>query len=171
MLKKRYGNHPILREGLVAGLIGAVSVATWFLLVDIFAGVPLFTPAVIGSAVFSGLRDPAEVIVSLQPVLLYSLVHLLAFGVVGVVASAMVAETERDPQLAWLLLEFFVVLEFGFYAVVALLFTPLLASLAWANVAVGNLIAAVTMGYYLWRVRPGLRRGLLEQLMGHAAPD
>jgi hypothetical protein len=171
MLKKRYGSHPILRDGLVAGLIGAVSVAVWFLLVDIVAGKPLFTPAVIGSAVFSGLRDPAELVVSMQPVLLYSVVHVLAFSIVGIIASTMMAEAERDPHLSWLLVEFFVVLEFGFYAVVALLFTPLLAALAWANVAVGNLIAAVTMGYYLWRVRPGLRRALLEQLMGHDAPD
>lgn len=171
MLTKRYGGRPILRDGLVAGLIGAGSVAVWFLLVDIFAGKPLFTPAVIGSAAFFGLRDPVELVVSMQPVLLYSVVHIFAFAVVGIIASTMLAETERDPHLSWLLVEFFVVLEFGFYAVVALLFTPLLAALAWVNVAVGNLIAAVTMGYYLWRVRPGLRHALLEQLMGHEAPE
>ena len=33
MLKWRYGDHPILRDGIVAGLIGAVSVAAWFRLV------------------------------------------------------------------------------------------------------------------------------------------
>ena len=79
---------------------------------------------------------------------------------------SIVAETERAPNLAWLLGEFFIVLELGFYGVVALLFTPLLAELAWVNVALGNLIAAFTMGWYLWRVRPGLRQALVAQLLG-----
>jgi hypothetical protein len=131
-----------------------------------FAGTPLFTPAALGSAMFSGLRDPSAVVVGWQPVLAYSLVHLVAFVVVGGVTSTIVAETERAPDLIWLLVEFFVVLEMGFYGVVALLFTPLLAELAWANVAVGNLIAAITMGCYLWRVRPGLRRALVAQIVG-----
>ncbi len=166
MLKSRYGGHPILRDGIVVGLIGAVSVALWFLVVDIFAGTPLFTPAALGSAMFSGLRDPSAVVVGWQPVLAYSLVHLVAFVVVGGVTSTIVAETEQAPDLIWLVVEFFVVLEMGFYGVVALLFTPILAGLAWVNVALGNLIAAMAMGCFLWRVRPRLRRALLEQLMG-----
>ena len=55
------------------------------------------------------------------------------------------------------------ILEVGLYAVVGLLFAPLLAALAWTNVAAGNLIAAGSMGYYLWTVRPGLRQVLSGQ--------
>src|SRR5205823_1851736 len=40
----------ILREGFIAGLIGAGAVALWFLIVDIIAGRPFFTPAMLGSA-------------------------------------------------------------------------------------------------------------------------
>ena len=46
----------------------------------------------------------------------------------------------------------------------ALVFTPLLAELAWINVAVGNLIAAAGMGYYLWHAHPTIG----EQLAGQA---
>ncbi len=102
----------MVREGLVAGLLGAGAVAVWFLLIDAITGRPLYTPAVLGSVVFLGLRDTTMVVISFQTVMLYSAI------------------------------------------------TPLLAALAWASVAVGNLIAAASMGYYLWRARPALRQAL-----------
>lgn len=150
MLAKR----TLVRNGIVAGLLGAGSVAAWFLVVDALAGRAFFTPAVLGSAVFLGLRDPATVAIGLQPVLLYTAVHILAFIIVGTAASFMFAAIEKDPGLTWLLIEFFIVFEIGFYGAVALLFTPLLAELAWINVAVGNLIAAGVLGAYFWRLHP-----------------
>ncbi len=150
MLAKR----TLVRNGVVAGLIGAGSVAAWFLVVDVLAGRAFFTPAVLGSAVFLGLRDPATVTIGVQPVLLYTAVHILAFIIVGTAASFMFAAIAKDPSLTWLLIEFFIVFEIGFYGAVALLFTPLLAELAWINVAVGNLIAAGVLGTYFWRLHP-----------------
>ena len=148
-----HAKRAVLRDGLVAGLVGAGSVALWFLVVDAIAGRAFFTPAVLGSAVFSGLPDPSTVVISVQPVLAYTAVHTLAFVIVGVIASFLLAEAEKDPRVIWLLVEFFVVFEIGFYGAVALLLTPLLAELAWINVAVGNLIAAGAMGAYFWRGR------------------
>jgi hypothetical protein len=159
----------IMRDGLVAGLIGAGSVALWFLVVDLIAGRAFFTPAVLGSAVFWGLRDPATVVVSLQPVLAYTAVHILAFVIVGAAASFMIAEVEKDPGVVWLLIEFFVVFEIGFYGAVALLFTPLLAELAWINVAIGNLIAAGVMGTFFWRTRSLFRAPPAETAEAPAA--
>ena len=51
----------IMREGFVAGLIGAAAVALWFLVVDLVGGNAFFTPSMLGSAVFWGMRDPALV--------------------------------------------------------------------------------------------------------------
>ena len=155
----------IRRKGFVAGVIGAGSVALWFLIVDMIAGRPFFTPAVLGSAVFSGLRDPTTVTIGFQVVLGYTVIHFFAFLVTGIVVAALLAEAEKTPHVLWLLVEFFIVLEFAFYAVVALIFTPLLAELAWINVAVGNLIAAAGMGYYFWHMHPRLRPG------GGVTPD
>ncbi len=145
----------IIQEGILVGLIGAGSVGVWFLLIDIIAGRPFYTPAILGSAVFFGLRDPATVTIGIQPVLAYTAAHIVAFVVVGVVVAAIVAEARKTPHVLWLLVEFFVVFEFGFLAVVGLFFTPLLAELAWINVAIGNLIAAGGMGYYVWRAHRG----------------
>ena len=135
----------------MAGLIGAASVAVWFLVVDVIAGRAFFTPAVLGSAVFWGLRDPVTVTIGVQPVLAYTAVHILVFIIVGTAASFMIAAINKDPGLTWLLIEFFIVFEIGFYGAVALLFAPLLAELAWFNVAIGNLIAAGVLGAYFWR--------------------
>ena len=168
--------HPrsIVREGTVAGLIGAATVAAWFLLVDVIAGRPFFTPAVLGSAVFFGLHDSTMVTISFQTVLAYTSLHILAFAVVGIVVAGILKEAERSPGVLWLALEFFIVFEFGFYAVVALVFVPLLAELAWFNVAIGNLISAGGMGYYFVRIHPMLRKGLLQDPTGagnHDAPE
>ncbi len=137
----------ILWEGLVSGLIGAGAVAVWFLIVDTLSGRPFYTPAILGSAASLGLRDPSEVVINLQSVGAYTAFHFLAFFAVGIVAA-------KALHVVWLVAEFFIVFEFAFYAGVALVVTPLLAELAWINVAVGNLIAAVGMGWYLWLSHP-----------------
>ena len=142
----------VLREGLILGMIGASSVAVWFLLVDGIAGRPFFTPAVLGSVVLFG-RDVASVSTDMQPVLAYTAVHLVAFLVAGIIIAAIMAEARKDPHVLWLLVEFFIVFEFGFYAAVGLAFRPALTELTWFHVAVGNLLAAGGMGFYLWRTR------------------
>ena len=153
----------IIREGIVAGIIGAAAVAMWFLLVDTIAGRPFFTPAALGSAAFFGLRDATTVTVGFHSVFGYTVIHLVAFLVVGVIASAMLAEARKTPHFAWLLVEFFIVFEFAFYAVVGVAFTPLLERLAWINIAAGNLVAAVTMGFYFWLVHPTVDRNMGSQ--------
>ncbi|MCH8934594.1 MAG: hypothetical protein IIB90_02645 [Gemmatimonadetes bacterium] len=161
----------VVREGLVTGLIGAGAVAVWFLGVDTIAGRPFFTPAVLGSAMFFGLRDPATVTVGFQAVAAYTLAHVVAFLAVGVIVAAVLAEVRKTPHLLWLLAEFFLVFEFGFYGVIAVVLAPVSAELAWINVAVGNLIAAGGMGYYLWRTNPVLRQTLQRHLAGAPADD
>jgi len=156
----------IFFEGFVAGLIGAAAVAIWFLIVDLVNGRPLFTPAMLGQAVFDGLRDPALVAIEPGSVIMYTALHVVAFIAVGLLAAALVAEAEEVPHIIWLLVVLFVVFEFGFYIVVAVLLTPLLRALAWVNVAIGNLIAALGMGYFLWRAHPRLQEELRAHPLG-----
>jgi hypothetical protein len=150
----------VLREGIVVGLIGAGCLAAWFLIVDIIAGRPFFTPAVLGSVIFFGLDDPETVVIGVKTVAAYTAFHVVAFLIVGVIASTLVANAKRSPNAIWLFIEFFIVFQIGFYAAQALVFTPLLAALAWINVILGNVIAAVAMGYYMWRAHPELHAAL-----------
>ena len=51
-----------------AGLIGAAAVAMLILVFDVASGAPLQSPAILGSAIFKGIRDPNLATVSAGPV-------------------------------------------------------------------------------------------------------
>src|SRR5438034_720904 len=155
----------ILREGFIAGLIGGGVVALWFLIVDIIAGRPFFTPAMLGSAVFWGVHDPALVVIEYSRIIGYTMIHVSAFIIVGTIAAVLAAEVEVAPATFYLVVVFFAIFEFGFYVTVAVLAQPLLGALAWWNVAIGNAIAAYGMGYYLWsEALPDARRRHVERI-------
>ncbi len=159
----------IMREGFVAGLIGAAAVAMWFLLVDLVGGGLFFTPSMLGSAVFWGVRDPADVVINFPTVIAYTMLHVLLFTLVGMIAAALAAMVDKFPSTLFLIIFFFAVFEVGFYIVVATMAAPLLGRLAWSNVAVGNLIAALGMGYYLWTVHPHIKEELMVHPLGETA--
>jgi hypothetical protein len=158
-----------MSEGFVAGLIGATAVAGWFLIVDVIAGAPFFTPAMLGAAVFWMLRDPALVEIAFPTVIAYTMLHVVLFALVGTTTAALVALIERAPSAMFVIVVFFAVFEVGFYIVVATMAEPLLGRMAWWNVAIGNLIAALGMGYYLWHARPRVREALLLHPLGETA--
>jgi hypothetical protein len=147
------------QEGLVAGLLGAATIALWFLLLDALRGRPLLTPSLLGTAIFgggAGLDAPASLTVSMEMVVLYTWVHALVFAVVGGVAARLLAIAERRPHVGFGILLLFVVFEFGFLLAAMLFAEPVLRVLTWPAVLAGNLVAAVVMGAYLWRRHPGL---------------
>lgn len=154
----RHGPHPILREGLIAGLVGATAIAVWFFAVDALAGRALFTPSTLGRAFFSVLGAVPDSESPIVHVLAYTGVHYAAFIVVGIVAATMVRLAGDEPSVLLGFVMLFVAFEVGFYAFVAVLSqaTPL-GQLAWWQVMLGNLIAAATMGFYLLRRHPVLR--------------
>ncbi len=156
----------IVREGLIAGLVGAGAVAVWFLLVDVIAGDPFFTPAMLGSAVFMGVRDPAAVTVAVEPVASYTLLHAVLFVLAGTFAASLAALVEKFPTTLFLVVVFFAVFEVGFYIAVAVLAQPLLGALAWWSVAIGTLGAALGMGFYLWQAHPQIREDLRTHPLG-----
>lgn len=152
--------HPILREGLLAGLLGAVTVAAWFLVVDLVAGRVLYTPGALASALFLSASGPGQVEVSAATVLGYTVVHFAAFFTFGIALAGLVRQVERFPPLIFLLIILAVVFELFVVALVAILGQWILRELAWWSVLVGNLLAALAMGGYLWRVHPQLREQL-----------
>ncbi|OLC79165.1 MAG: hypothetical protein AUH78_01180 [Gemmatimonadetes bacterium 13_1_40CM_4_69_8] len=156
----------ILREGFIAGCIGAGAVALWFLVVDTINGRPFFTPAMLGSAVFWGVHDPTQVMIEYSRIIGYTMIHVSAFVVVGCIAAALAAEVEEAPSTLFLVVVGFCFFEFGFYILVAILAQPLLGALAWWNVAIGNAIAALGMGYYLWREHPKIGEELKRHPLG-----
>jgi hypothetical protein len=154
------GENKIVREGIVTGLIGAAVVAAWFLLFDLLRGRPFFTPAALGSALFLGSSTVEAVSVEPATVIGYTVMHILAFAVTGVLAAAIVTAADDAPPLIIGAVMFFAVFEAFFMGLLAMVAEFLLGSLAWWTIAVGNVLAAVAMGWYLWMHHPRLRAAL-----------
>lgn len=141
-------------EGIRAGLVGASIIALWFLLVDTIAGRPLYTPTVLGAALFrgeAGIASGGPVTPSLELVAGFTWVHYLVFMLIGVGAARLMALAERNPKLGFGIVLFFAVFEFGFLLASMVFAEGVLQRLAWPAVVVGNLLAAAGMGWVLWR--------------------
>jgi len=152
----------IVREGMVAGLLGAAVVAVWFLIFDLGRGQPLFTPAALGSTLFLGAATVDEVMITATTVLGYTVLHFVVFIMAGFLAAAIAAAADEQPPLIIAAVLFFAIFEAFFMGGLAVLAEFLLGALAWWTIAVGNLLAAVSMGYYLWRKHPKLRAALRD---------
>jgi len=148
------------KEGFLAGLVGAATVALWFLLVDALNGRPLYTPTVLGTALFrhgAGLGSPETLPISLEMVWMFTWVHGLVFAAIGGLAARLLALAERNPSFGFGILLLFVVFEFGFTVTAMILAAPVLMALTWSSVLVANLLAASTMAGYFWLLHPKLR--------------
>lgn len=157
--------HRILREGLVAGILGGTAVAVWFLILDVVAGRPFATPAMLGSslATLFGASGSSTAL----SVIGYTLFHYIVFSLIGIVVAAVVNNAEEEPSLLIGFLILFIAFEIGWYGWTALLARPeSFGQLAWYQVMVANLIAAATMGVYMYRRHPGLTRRFTAALAG-----
>jgi hypothetical protein len=162
--------RPLVREGAIAGLIGATVIAVWFFFVDLIAGNALFTPTTLGRGMLSILGPVPAGQSQLVLVLAYTAFHYAAFIVLGMVAAMIVNFANREPSILLGFVVLFAAIEVGFYAFVGLLqqATPL-GSLAWYNVMAGNVLAAAAMGVYLLRAHPILRSQFAHAIDGTTA--
>ena len=159
------GQNRVFKEGLIAGLVGAWTVALWFFMVDMGRGQPFFTPGALGSALFLGSTDPASVSISVATVAGYSIFHIGTFLALGFVAAAIASYAEDTPPLIIAGVMLFVAFMAFFMGLMALSAEFLLSTLAWWAIVVGNLLATVAMGSYLWIKHPKLREALAANPM------
>jgi hypothetical protein len=151
----------ILRSGLFAGLLGYETVVVLFAAFNVAGGrSPFYTPAMFGSVLFYGLRDPSALVVSPGPVLAYNMVHVLAFLALGLLAAWLFSLAERYPVARFVALFVLLFVAAHLYAALLIFAEPLLRGSAWRQIAVASVVAAVVMGWYLLRVHPLLRSGL-----------
>ena len=146
-------------EGLVAGLIGAATIAVWFFILDLYNGRPFYTPNVLGAALSlsGGVRESATVPISMEFVLFYSFIHGLVFCVIGGLAAKLLSLAERDLNYGFGILLLFIIFEFGFVAATIVFAEPVLQALTLPAVLLGNLLAAGAMAVYFRRNHPELR--------------
>lgn len=141
----------VLREGIVAGLIGAVIVAIWFLVIDTIHGEPLRTPNMLGNALLKVWTGPPAI-------LFYSVVHGVAFAVFGIVASVLIAGAEREPMFVFALVILFTAFEVFFFGALVIGAKWVLDELSGWTIFVGNLLAAASMLAYFYKGHRTLAR-------------
>jgi putative oxidoreductase len=158
-------SHPVLREGVIAGLIGASCVAVWFFFIDILGAHPLFTPTTLGRALITVVHPAPMEDMPFLYVVSYTVFHYVAFIFVGIAAAATAAWASEEPAVLLGFVMLFAAFEVGFYGFVALLqHASALGALAWYQVMIGNIIAAVAMGMYIWRAHPRLHEQFVHAL-------
>jgi hypothetical protein len=149
----------LYQQGIVAGILGAATIALWFFLVDIVNGRPFYTPNVLGMALFrhgAGLDPPQALPINWEMVLVYTWVHGLVFCAVGGVAAKLLELAEHNVNIGFGILLLFVIFEFGFAGAAFVFAEPILRALTWPSVLIGNLLAAGAMAAYFWRRHPSM---------------
>ena len=78
--------RPLMREGVIAGVIGATVIAVWFFFVDIIASHALFTPTTLGRGLLSIFGPVPSGQSDVTLVIIYTLFHYAAFILIGLVS-------------------------------------------------------------------------------------
>jgi hypothetical protein len=149
----------ILKRGAIAGLLGAATVALWFLALDVAAGHPFRTPAALGKALLFGGVGPSQPIdINFRVVAAYTVVHIVAFLFAGWVFTWIAEQVQRRPSFVLLAAMTVIVLEA--LAVVNLAYGAQWGGVDIWSIIVANILAVAVMSWYVWRTHPTLRNRL-----------
>jgi hypothetical protein len=146
----------MIRDGLFAGAIAWAVVALFFVVLNLAQGQPaLFTAALLGEALFAGLRDPGAVAMDMGLIIAFNGVQLLVLMAYGFFSAWLAYEAELHPA-AWYLtvFAFLGVTVAGFAAL--LVVTILLGGVvsAWLALAATLLGAGSVVAYLVLMHRP-----------------
>ena len=160
-----YGNPMSVREGIAAGLLGAGVVAVFYLLFDvIIRKQALWTPTVLGEVLVLQRPIAGEQGVDLTAVALYSVVHIVAFVVFGIVLTLLAARSERSALARYGTIQLLIAFEVFFYGMLAVgLFKTNGAFPLW-TILLANSLAALAMCVWLWKRHPAVSAGWREPL-------
>jgi len=162
--------HSTYREGVVAGAIGALIVALWFLLVDTAGGRPFHTPNVVGRIFFRGELTAGAPRIVPEVVLGYTALHFIFFALVGMGLALLVHLATRNIALrmgVWIGL----VVAFGlFTGITFMLGIATDERLSPWSVVSGSLLGVLGMAGYLWRRHPSLGRSFDRAPLGDEVP-
>ena len=150
----------IYKEGIIAGVLGALTVAAWFFVVDMVHGRPFYTPTVLGTALFGRGVWPSTLETlppSFEMVAMFTWVHVLTLAILGVVVERLLAMAERNPSLGFGFVLLFVILEACFTVAAMIVAEPVLRALTWPAILAANFLAAAAMAGYFWLRHPTMQ--------------
>lgn len=165
-------HHSSPREGVAAGLLGALTVAVLFLARDLLLGVPLLTPSVLGQVVLQGASVPVTDRALPGAVAGYTAVHIILFVIFGMLLAGAARTATAQPSFRFAVVMLFIFFEFFFSGIAYMYFEATSALFPLTLVLLANLLALAVMAWYLWRHHPALRRAVHRDPLGlHANHD
>lgn len=157
----RPATQRILEQGVVAGVLGHITVAIVFAAANLAAGRSLlYTPALLGASFFYGLTDPTQLEIRAAYVFAYNGTHLIVFLALGIIGSWLAAIADRGWQLWYLAAFFFMFVAFHIFGFIQLLALPLRESFSDLMLWVSGLAAMAVMATYFIASHPTLRAQL-----------
>ena len=140
----------LIAEGLAAGLIGYALIAAFFVALNLAAGrSALYTVALVGEALFTGVREPTAVTLAAGPMLAFNGLHLAACLLFGLFGAWLGHEADRHPEFWYLALFLFLGATVVSYAGVLALIVMVGSPLSTGSIVAASLVAAVGSGTYL----------------------
>lgn len=159
-------HHSLLKEGTIVGVLGATTVALWFLLLDFAAGRPFHTPSILGQVVLFGRLAPEATTVVPSAVVAYSFLHVAVFIGLGMLITKLVFLAVNNPVFLFAGLMLFVAFEVFFSFFTYIFFAATDGLFPWVPTLTANTLAAIVMTTYIWRHNPGLKRALMRHPLG-----
>ena len=157
--------HPkTLIDGVMAGLVGGITVAMWFFITDLMAGRDLATPSLLGSVLLRGTYSASDVAVVPRFVIVYSTFHFCAFILFGVAAALLIEAADRQPAMLSAVILLFACFEFFFLSLVGIVSATALAELIWWRILAANVLASIAMISFFLVRHPALRTHLTVRL-------
>jgi hypothetical protein len=161
----KHSRSRLIIDGAVAGLIGGLVIAVWFFIFDAAQGEPLKTPMILASALLHGPNQVTLTSAAWRLVAEYTVVHFVAFAIIGAAAAMLMWASEEHSELFGALFLFTIGFEVFFIALVMLLGPGAQAAVSWWKGMIGNLMATAAMlAYFFWR-QPVLASNLLGPWM------
>lgn len=146
-------------QGLVGGVLGYLAVILVFGIADMLEGRAfLHTPALLGGAIFYGLRDPAAVFLSPGPVFAFNGAHLLLMIAVGMVAALLAELAEHGPHFWYIGSVVYLFVLFHLFGVTMWVNDHVSVHLSPWTMLIAGAVAVLAMVFYLLAQHRNLRR-------------
>lgn len=153
----------VVTHGLGGGVLAALVVALWFLVVDAAAGEPFRTPALLGYFLFQRETPAATPAI----VAFYTILHLGVFATLGVAVAWGLDALGSPPGLLKGAAFGVLVLDLVFYGALVLTGAHIFGVVPWPHVLASNVAAGMTLMAYLHRASHDERPLGLAVLRGH----
>ena len=140
----------LVYDGFYSAAIGGSVLGLYFLLIDLVAHRPLFTPALLGSVLFGGSAADSVTRVRLDMAAYFILVHFGLFGALGTSLAIVVSQVRtlvgHPLRMIGLLL---LVLEGGFLLAESLFLPGIVEMIGLGRITVGNVLTASSMALFM----------------------